>query len=64
MQLGWDLYPAIVLNSDSGIKIADHGCGNAYVHTPVLDYMLTDCAEPGCYPWTLNSEPAARAMCP
>jgi hypothetical protein len=32
MQLGWDLHPSISLKSDGETKIADHGCGNAYVH--------------------------------
>jgi SAM-dependent methyltransferase len=35
MQLGWDLHPAISFKNDSEIKIADHGCGNAYVYTLV-----------------------------
>jgi hypothetical protein len=35
LQLGYDLHPSISLKSDGEIRIADHGCGNAYVRTPI-----------------------------
>jgi hypothetical protein len=50
------MHPVTVLDSDSGIKIAHHGCDNVSVLTPVSEHMLTDRAERDCCPRTPNSE--------